>query len=220
MTIFTSKIWLKDNQYFMANKPVLTKRNLSSARKILFTVTSLLDSKKIPYHLEGGTLLGLVRDNDLLPWDYDVDLSIPEKYAKDFLMLKFQLLKRGYKISVRKSMVEVGSIKKGEYSIFKIKPIFSYFLYWFVPNYNEQFVVLDVFVKSNDENYTYWQAKGKVMRVENKYYDSHKTIQYLGHELKIPNHYESYLTEKYGNWKIPVKEWDCGVNELTILKEN
>ncbi|HEY3403295.1 MAG TPA: LicD family protein [Ohtaekwangia sp.] len=200
----------------MASKAVLTKRNLSSAREILFTVTSLLDKNNIRYHLEGGTLLGLVRDGDLLPWDDDVDISIPEKHSSDFLKLKFELLKRGYKMSVRKSNKDVGPVQKNQYSLFKVKPILGYFLSWFMPKGNKHLVVLDIFVKVNDAHHTYWQAKEKVMRVDNKYYQSYETIQYLGKELKVPNEVESYLTEKYGNWKIPVKEWNCGINELTI----
>ena len=34
----------------------------------------------IPYFLAYGTLLGAVRDNDLIPWDYDIDVQV---YFKD-----------------------------------------------------------------------------------------------------------------------------------------
>lgn len=201
-----------------ANKPVLTKKNLLNARKALLEITKLLDKKNIPYHLEGGTLLGLVRDKDLLAWDYDVDISVPFEYAEQIIKLKFQFLLKGYKLSVRKSLKDVGPIKKGQYSIFKLKPIFDYVLYWFKPNHNESFVVLDIFVKTADTTHTYWQAKEKVMRVENKYYESFDTVEFQGHALKTPNHNRDYLSEKYGNWQVPVKEWDCGENELTIVQ--
>jgi lipopolysaccharide cholinephosphotransferase len=200
------------------DKPSLTEKNLTSARKVLFTVTELLSKKNIPYHLEGGTLLGIVRDNDLLPWDYDVDISIPFEQASHVLKLKFALLLKGYKISVRKSEKEIGPIKIGQYSIFKVKPVLDYILYWFLPRHSKNFVVLDIFVKTNDETFTYWQAKKKIMRVENKYYQSQETIPYKGHSLNVPNHYKDYLTEKYGDWSTPIRDWDCGENELTIIK--
>ena len=203
----------------MATKPSLTQNNLIRARKILILVTSLLTKKNIPYHLEGGTLLGLVRDQELLPWDHDVDISIPEKYAKSFLKLRVRLFLKGYKISVRRSKLSLGAIQKNQYSIFKIKPLIGYITQWFKPHHLRNFITLDVFIKTHDNTHTYWQAKGKVMRVENKYYESFETIEYKGMELKTPNHYEAYLNEKYGNWKIPVKQWDCSVDELTIVKE-
>jgi lipopolysaccharide cholinephosphotransferase len=200
----------------MANKPSLTSANLTKARKILFTVTSLLDANSIPYHLEGGTLLGIVRDQDLLPWDDDVDISVPFEYAEEILKLKQQLLLKGYRMSTRKSKKDAGPIQAGQYSLFKIKPLVGYYLRWFTPG--SELVVLDLFVKVKNQTHTYWQAKEKVMRVENKFYESFETVDYLGQALKVPNHYREYLTEKYGNWSIPVKEWDCGENELTIVK--
>jgi phosphorylcholine metabolism protein LicD len=91
-------------------------------------------------------------------------------------------------------------------------------IYWFVPRYKEQLVVLDIFVKTQDDAFTYWQASGKVMRVENKYYQSFESVPYQQRALRAPNHYKDYLTQKYGDWSVPVKEWDCSENELTIVK--
>lgn len=197
--------------------PTLTQKNLLSARKLLFTVTALLDKNGIPYHLEGGTLLGIVRDGELLPWDHDVDLSSPQRYAESILALRFALLLKGYRISVRKSKREAGPFRKGDYSVIKIKPLVGYFIKWFVPKY-QSFVVLDLFLKASDATHTYWQAQEKVMRVENRFYESYETVTYREKALKVPNHYEDFLTAKYGNWRIPVKEWNCGENELTIYK--
>lgn len=201
------------------SKPSLTKKNLLRARRLLFVVTDLLDRNNIPYHLEGGALLGIVRDRGLLPWDNDVDISIPLEYAEAVLKLRWTLFFKGYKISIRKSVKNIGPIQKGQYSILKIKPLVGYVLYWFLPNYNMQFIVMDIFTKTKDNIHSYWQAKEKVMRVENNYYTSFETIEYMGHTLKAPNHYKDYLTEKYGDWSIPIKDWDCGENEHTIIKE-
>ena len=199
------------------NTPNLTKSNLTRARNILFEVTKLLDDNAIVYHLEGGTLLGIVRDKDLLPWDHDVDISIPARHAADFLKLKTALFFQGYKMSVRKSKQDIGAVKKGDYSVFKIKPIWSYMLSWFSPNHKHA-IVLDVFVKTDDGQHTYWQAMDKVMRVDKKYYHSFETVPYLGNTLKVPNQHKDYLTEKYGDWSVPIKEWDCSTDERTVIK--
>jgi len=34
----------------------------------------------------------------------------------------------------------------------------------------------------------------------------------------VPNAYRDYLTEKYGDWSVPVKEWDCAVDERTLVE--
>jgi phosphorylcholine metabolism protein LicD len=203
----------------MANDtPNLTHENLEIARKTLILITQLFDRYAIPYHLEGGTLLGIVRDKDLLPWDNDIDISIPKESISSVKKLKFQLLLKGYKLSSKKSKIQGGPFKVGDQYIFKIKPLLAYVTRWFIPNYIEKFIVLDVFIKIDQESFTYWQAKRMLMRVENKYYKSFETVDYQGHSLKVPNHYCDYLTEKYGNWSVPVKDWNCGEDELTIVK--
>lgn len=197
------------------NTTTLTSKNLVKAREMLLEATSLLDSYNIRYHLEGGTLLGIVRDKDLLPWDHDIDISIPSSFATALIKLRYKFLLQGYKISVRRSKENIGPFRKGEYILFKIKPLMAYLIKSVVPSYD--CIVLDVFVKKSDPNYTYWQAANKVMRVENKHYSSYDEVIFMGHQLKTPNNYNDYLTAKYGNWSVPVKEWDCSINELTIV---
>jgi lipopolysaccharide cholinephosphotransferase len=197
--------------------PYLIERNLSQARKILLTVTSILDKKNISYHLEGGALLGIVRDGDLLPWDNDVDISIPSEFGNKIPSLRINLLIKGYTLSVRKSKIEAGPIKIGDYSIFKVKPIIPYIIRWFYPSYES--IVMDIFVKKENHTHTYWQAMEKPMRVDKKYYYSFETLTYQNHVFKVPNQYRDYLTEKYGDWSIPVKEWDCSIHEQTLLSK-
>ncbi len=54
----------------------LTGRHYQNARKLLLYTVDLLNDLQIPYHVVYGTLLELVRDGDLIPWDIDVDVMI------------------------------------------------------------------------------------------------------------------------------------------------
>ena len=200
----------------MEAKPSSTGLDVKKARKILIELTAFLDAKQIPYHLEGGTLLGIVRDKDLLPWDNDMDISIPEKYVDDLKSLQFEMFKRGLRLTIRKSKLSIGPFNEGDVYVFRVKPLLGYIVHWFIPSFNN--IVVDIFVKKNDAEFTYWQAKRRLMRVENRYYTSFQTVNFYGVELKVPNHYRDYLTQKYGDWSVPVKNWDCGENELTICR--
>lgn len=51
---------------------------------MLRAFASVCHKNQIPYHLAYGSLLGAVRDNGQIPWDYDVDVIVPF-YAKDML---------------------------------------------------------------------------------------------------------------------------------------
>ena len=44
---------------------------------VLREVTCVLEELKIPYFMQGGTMLGAIRHDGFIPWDDDVDLGIP-----------------------------------------------------------------------------------------------------------------------------------------------
>lgn len=199
--------------------PNLSAKNLLRARKMLFDVIEILDKNNIIYHLEGGTLLGLVRDKELLPWDHDVDISIPYHEVEKFNEVLTRLYKKGYKVSKRKSFCNTGPFLKGQQTLFKVKKFIPSIIKFVFPWYKKQYIVLDIFVKAQDIDFTYWQAQGKLMRVDNKHYESYETISYRSTILKVPNAYKEYLTKKYGDWTIPIKEWECGKDEKTICKK-
>ena len=197
-------------------KANLLSDKMEYSRNMLLQICNLLDKNSIPYSLEGGTLLGIVRDGDLLPWDGDLDISIAPDFVANFQKLTWQFLRMGMKLSVRRSQISHGPIQMGQVRLIKVKPLGAYL--WKIINPKHDIIILDVFVKIKDLTHTFWQAKGKVMRVENIHYDSFDKIVYRNTQLKVPNLYQDYLTKKYGNWNVPVKEWDCAVNELTIIQ--
>lgn len=43
----------------------------------LMAIADTLDAASVPFHLVGGTLLGIYRDGQPFPHDKDVDLGIP-----------------------------------------------------------------------------------------------------------------------------------------------
>ena len=105
----------------MSGKLRLTGKLNITAKKMLRSVCGILDKNNIPYVLEGGTLLGIVRENRLLPWDNDLDLTIIEQDMDNVLKLKRQLWWAGYKIRPRKSKKKMPHFPIGSVRLLKIK---------------------------------------------------------------------------------------------------
>lgn len=52
------------------------KFHLDILRIMMKIVDEVLIASKIEYFIEGGTLLGCVRDGDIIPWDDDIDIGV------------------------------------------------------------------------------------------------------------------------------------------------
>ncbi len=181
------------------------------AVELLLTVTGILDSNNIPYHLEGGTLLGLARDGQLIPWDTDIDISIcSDHYSTAASALK-QLKKSRWRVKTR-SMKEKGICwNANSPRIIKIKNRHPY-----IPILPGD-LCLDIFIKYSDKQYTYWKAGEHIMRVNREFYQGCDSITFMGCRLKTPNNYQQYLSLKYGDWKTPQQDWHFS-NEGTVIK--
>jgi len=193
-------------------------KNIKKARKVLFFTANFLDKYGIKYYLEGGTLLGIVRDGDLLAWDHDADISIDYADAEKFDKLRWKFYLRGYRVTRRRGIQSYGPIKPNDYRIFKVKPIGLSILQMFFPSFAQKMIILDIFVKTNDDKHTYWQSMGKILRVDKSHYESQEVVELHGNKLTTPYNYKDYLTAKYGDWSIPVKEWLCKEDEKAIVR--
>ena len=72
----------------------------------------ILNSNKIPYWACHGTLLGIIRDNDLIPWDHDIDIAVwYKKNIKE--IFKKIMIKENYKIKKKANDDLLTFIKKG-----------------------------------------------------------------------------------------------------------
>jgi phosphorylcholine metabolism protein LicD len=49
---------------------------LSIRKKEFLKICKILDKLKIKYYLQTGILLGAIRNNNLIPWDWDIEFSV------------------------------------------------------------------------------------------------------------------------------------------------
>jgi phosphorylcholine metabolism protein LicD len=57
--------------------------------------SSFMHDNKIEYWIIGGTLLGAIRDNGLIAWDDDVDISVMKKYVDKIIKCRKELADQG-----------------------------------------------------------------------------------------------------------------------------
>lgn len=196
----------------MAGSKRLEGEILIKAKKMLRDVADILEQCRIQYVLEAGTLLGIVRENRLLPWDNDVDITITEKYEKKLLHNRWRFWLKGYRFYVRRYKRNTGPFRKGQVRIIRIQTRRLIFV--------KDMSLLDIFIKRPIENEYFWtvDVKRPVLKAVPKcFYDETTTLEFDGKYYSVPRDYEGYLAYHYGkDWRIPVKKWNFRTDDHCV----
>lgn len=182
---YAIKQWNAGIDFIQANN--VTQKRIKSffstqyAEEALSHFKNILDQHKVPFFLVSGTLLGCIRDRQILPFDKDLDVGIwDEDTTLDNLVEIFQM----------SGCFEIMPIKT--HALLKLKHV------------NGSFI--DVFFHYKDEDIN-WHATSKLKWINTNF--QLIETEFLGYSFKIPENYELYLTENYGgDWKSPKPAFD------------
>jgi len=179
----------------------LSGKNYLIAKEMLIDVARLCEKHDIGYALDAGTLLGIVRDGDLIPWDHDMDITLPVNEVERFNQLIVPELRNlGWRVSgkYRLSRDDV-AWHKGDLRSIKIR--------------NHRYpklrlgrgrIAMDVFITYEKNDFVWWANMGKVCRVSAHHFDSRQRLDFKGQMVKVPDDYETMLETVYGaDWRIP-----------------
>lgn len=196
----------------MAGNAKLTGKLAAKADQLLPKVAKIFSKKGITFCLDGGTLLGVYREGRLLPWDNDLDFFVPGSEAKYIRRLKWRLFLIGCRLVVRNSAEEFGPIRVGSPRVYKIKTL---------RRYSGQHLTIDLIFKYPEDGFYHWVVGINPpvhKKIERKFYDTFDFIEYKENLYPIPSDIDSYLAKRYGNWRIPVREYNFKKDDLTIVK--
>ena len=186
------------------------------AVNLLEEVVSKLKECGCIYWLDGGTLLGAVRDKKLIPWDHDLDVGI--KYESDDVLDKLILqLRKKYYIRALPFSSEKNIWRLGKYRIIKVYPRKNLFFY--------TKLCLDIFIFYREVLSTTNQLVYKYSVFnKNAYYDHNlldelSNISFYGRNYSIPSKTNDYLETKYGkDWKVPKEKWNVITDDCSIIR--
>ena len=193
----------------MAGTIQLTGKYLTEALTLLRFAHTALKEKRIPYVLEAGTLLGVVREGRLLPWDNDLDLTIPSTAFQDVVSLRWAFWRAGYRLKIRRFERDLGPFRKGMPRLIKIQKL----RFGFIKAYQ----LMDIFIKYPIDDTYQWviSPEAPVLKKAPKhFYDQRTQFRFEGTDYYVPHDYEAYLAYHYGpDWRTPKQQWDFRLDD-------
>ena len=189
------KIRLQDGNYHQRMKDMLLK------------TIDILNKNGFKYWLEAGTLLGIMRDGDLIQWDYDADLGIPADTADEIMKLRLDFLPN---YLIKRRRVQTPWLP-GDMRVIKVKTPWE--------KIRQINFHVDLFCVYPVKNKYRWVDSDALKHVDRKYYDTLSTIEWEGRTINIPNHAEEYLSLRYGNRQIPKQNYNAGLHDGAIAEK-
>lgn len=180
--------------------PFKDKNIHQCANQMIDALSNIL--KDIKHFYTFGTLLGIVRDGHLIPWDDDIDIAI---YAEDALNVKDILLENISLINrIMNTKMYIRYYSDGTIASISID---CYYSNEFVFNIN-----LDCIFIEGDF------AKQELNNTPIMYFEDVEKYNFNNNEINVPKLYESYLEYTYGDWRVIKENTSFMDNTLSFVE--
>lgn len=177
------------------HKPTPQPMVVADAREALIAARQRLLDAGIPFFLCAGTLLGIIRDGDLLPFDKDMDLGVPAEVEREKVIAA--LTGDGQFVLNHR---ETASAENWNWN-------FSF-------TYVATHVVMDIFFYHPDETHFLcgFNAKPHPINSRPRQFDITQ-LEWQGIQWPIPSPPEQYLVDVYGEeWRVPDPNFDTALS--------
>ncbi|USD29625.1 LicD family protein [Pseudoalteromonas sp. SCSIO 43201] len=188
-----------------------------NALKLLELVTATLNTSALNYYVDAGTLLGIVRDNALIPWDDDLDIAINSQDTElcfaalnELLPVLDKQFGTPWEIFINKASSTFHCIDKGNISSYKLRPCSAH----------SDLPQLDVFIKYVDAGSMYYVISSRGFSMPSKHLLLTEGITFNNCIMNIPSEATQYLEAHYGSdWHTPKKDWNLSmISSATVFK--
>lgn len=179
-----------------------------NALQVLFIVSECFNQNNVNYYIDAGTLLGIYRDGQLIPWDDDLDLAVNAddlqavKHVMNTAMVKLQAaFGVAWEVQEHHAKEAFGAVPEGAVRGLKLKTCEP----------DEELPMMDIFVKYVQGDVMDYTLSSRGITMPSKHILDTVPMLYQQRNLRIPYDVEGYLTSHYGDWRTPVKDWNLGM---------
>ena len=176
------------NKNLESNDPkvrIRTKEELQIRRYELLKICEILDKLNIRYFLQGGLLLGAMRHNDFVPWDWDAELSVfTNEVSPKIELLINEIILSGF--TIKKHVDELSRLKID-----------------FIGKLPGDVTIYTIMAWNHDKKKKiFWRNKFKI---PDHFLINMKKIKLFDRYHLVQTPPEKFLEHQYGDWKKPIQ---------------
>lgn len=168
------------------------------AESVLNEGCDILESLEVTYYVCDGTILGIVRDDRLIPHDNDIDVAVSTKVNVDKLIQAFE--SKSY------------TVGRLVYYNGKIQQLIFY------STHNVIFDICFWYPKHDGYSYHYVPEVSKGRRQHEEYFMQPEFIKFRGRDYPTHPNIKKWLLEHYGeDWQVPKQakgDWRLDVKDI------
>ncbi|WP_438864915.1 LicD family protein [Neptunicella sp.] len=184
------------------------------AINILHLVCAHLQRTSVRYYVDAGTLLGIIRDNALIPWDDDLDIAIhaedleqTRQSMQPLLQQLATLTGESWQCTEQTNIKVFGAVPKGAIRAMKLSS----------NQPDSKLPMMDFFIKYIDGQWMDYCLSSRGFRMPALHFEYTEKVIFAGQQLAIPAQVEDYLARHYGDWRTPKKDWNLSDLQNTTL---
>lgn len=178
------------------SSPFETVEGRNFGHAIIREITASAREADLPLVVDFGTLLGLVRDGSIIPWDDDIDFALPSEFAAK-------------SVEVIKGFVKATTIERFVLEVkCDVHDRLTSLLLSLPEDFNqfERFYTSISFRECIGEESIHLPSVG-MWHSPAVHFRSTETFFWGDTELQVPANYEDYLTYVYGDWRTVKREF-------------
>lgn len=178
------------------------------ARQIVRGIGALALRDNIPLTIDFGTLLGIVRDGDIIPWDDDVDFAVPAAAAE---RLKNWLPTILEKLDIPPGwFIEVLHDKTGR--------TVSVLLKWHTEQSGLRPFITSFSARESRDSTSFHMPSLGMWYAPAKHFEKIEAFRWCCTDIPVPSMHEHYLEFVYGDWRTEKK--DMKLTDYNHIRES
>ncbi len=179
--------------------PFLHSETLALGQSIIKLLAECARDAKVPFVVDFGTLLGLVRDGDIINWDDDIDFSLPEEYADEAQLVIENCIAR---------MKEPFPSLIWSLSRCKDKSgVVQGYVFEFKDSANKLIEFkTSICLRRFENGYAMHMPSLGMWFAPEKYFKESDKIEWQDCQIPTPAYFREYLTFVYGDWQKPKRD--------------